>query len=158
MLHAVYYDTPGLDLAARHITLRRRTGGTDASWHLKLPAELRDIVLAIVRDRPLVAAARIATSRTIDVLYGSDGTALAEFSDDHVSASADGEDIEQRWREWELELAEDAIARGSADEQLLARLSKPAARCRCGTCGACVETGAGARLVAERAETGPGLG
>jgi hypothetical protein len=43
--------------------------------------------------------ARIATSRTIDVLYGSDGTALAEFSDDHVSASADGQDTEQRWRE-----------------------------------------------------------
>ena len=45
------------------------------------------------------------------------------FADDHVSASADGQDTEQRWREWELELAEDAIARGSADEQLLARLS-----------------------------------
>ena len=145
MLHAVYYDTPGLDLAAHHITLRRRTGGTDAGWHLKLPAgpvarteirtglgnggddevpaELRDVVLAIVRDRTVVPVARIATSRTIDVLYGSDGTALAEFSDDHVSASADGQDTEQRWREWELELAEDAIARGSADEQLLARLS-----------------------------------
>ena len=37
-LTAVYLDTPGLDLAAAHITLRRRTGGTDAGWHLKLPA------------------------------------------------------------------------------------------------------------------------
>ena len=37
-LRAVYYDTPGQDLAAHHITLRRRTGGTDAGWHLKLPA------------------------------------------------------------------------------------------------------------------------
>ena len=26
------------DLAARGITLRRRTGGSDAGWHLKLPA------------------------------------------------------------------------------------------------------------------------
>jgi CYTH domain-containing protein len=90
MLHAVYYDTPGLDLAAHHITLRRRTGGTDAGWHLKLPAgpvarteirtglgnggdddvpaELRDVVLAIVRDRPVVPVARIATSRTICVV------------------------------------------------------------------------------------------
>jgi CHAD domain-containing protein len=144
-LHAVYYDTPGRDLAAHHITVRRRTGGTDSGWHLKLPArrdarteirtalgnggddevpaELRDVVLAIVRDRPMEPVARIVTSRTIDVLYGSDGTALAEFSDDHVTASADGEDTQQRWREWELELAEDAIAMGSADEQLLARLS-----------------------------------
>ena len=37
-LDAVYYDTPGHDLATHHITLRRRTGGTDAGWHLKLPA------------------------------------------------------------------------------------------------------------------------
>jgi inorganic triphosphatase YgiF len=36
-LTAVYQDTPGLDLAAARITLRRRTGGTDAGWHLKLP-------------------------------------------------------------------------------------------------------------------------
>ena len=37
-LRAVYFDTPGLGLAAARITLRRRTGGTDAGWHLKLPA------------------------------------------------------------------------------------------------------------------------
>lgn len=37
-LTAIYLDTPGLDLAAAHITLRRRSGGTDDGWHLKLPA------------------------------------------------------------------------------------------------------------------------
>ena len=37
-LEAVYFDTPGHDLAAHRVTLRRRTGGTDAGWHLKLPA------------------------------------------------------------------------------------------------------------------------
>ena len=37
-LEAVYFDTPGHDLAAHHVTLRRRTGGADAGWHLKLPA------------------------------------------------------------------------------------------------------------------------
>ena len=37
-LDAVYFDTPGRDLAAHRITLRRRTGGSDAGWHLKLPA------------------------------------------------------------------------------------------------------------------------
>ncbi len=36
-LDAVYFDTAGHDLAAHRITLRRRTGGTDAGWHLKLP-------------------------------------------------------------------------------------------------------------------------
>ncbi|MGK2855182.1 MAG: CYTH domain-containing protein, partial [Microbacteriaceae bacterium] len=37
-LEAVYFDTPGYDLAARRVTLRRRTGGADAGWHVKLPA------------------------------------------------------------------------------------------------------------------------
>src|SRR5579875_2455984 len=36
-LDAVYYDTPDLRLAAAGITLRRRAGGPDAGWHLKLP-------------------------------------------------------------------------------------------------------------------------
>ena len=137
-LDAVYFDTPGHDLAAHHVTLRRRTGGPDAGWHLKLPAgpdartevraplddgeaasaeevpeALRDVVLAIVRDRPLGPVARITTSRTVDMLYGPDGEALAEFSDDQVTAWAAGRaddeagtGAEQRWREWELELAE----------------------------------------------------
>ncbi|MCG7605996.1 MULTISPECIES: CYTH and CHAD domain-containing protein [Mycobacterium] len=123
-LDAVYFDTPDRDLAAHRITLRRRTGGSDAGWHLKLPAgadtrteiraplgtatdtvpeDLRDVVLAIVRDRPVSPVARISTRRSVQVLHGSDGTALAEFCDDRVTASAiDGD--EQSWREWELEL------------------------------------------------------
>ncbi|MGW4098181.1 CYTH and CHAD domain-containing protein [Mycobacterium sp. NPDC004974] len=123
-LDAVYFDTPNRDLAAHRITLRRRTGGPDAGWHLKLPAgvdtrtevrtplgtatdtvpeDLRDIVLAIVRDRPLAPVARISTQRSVEVLHGADGVALAEFCDDRVTASAIGGE-EQRWREWELEL------------------------------------------------------
>ena len=112
-LDAVYYDTAGQDLAAHKITLRRRTGGSDAGWHLKLPAgpdartevrlplgdaeegpddsvpaELRDIVAAIVRDRPLAPVARISTTRHIQLLHGADGNALAEFCDDQVTAAA----------------------------------------------------------------------
>ena len=131
LLDAVYFDTPGRDLARHRITLRRRTGGPDAGWHLKLPAgpdtrtevrvplegdvqdgataavpeSLRDVVLAIVRDRPLAPVARISTSRAVEMLYGPDGSAVAEFCDDQVTASAVGGD-EQQWREWELELAE----------------------------------------------------
>ena len=114
-LDAVYFDTPAHDLAARRVTLRRRTGGTDAGWHLKLPAgqdartevrmplgdadddavpdELLDVVLAIVRDRPVGPVARISTTRMVDVLYGLGDVALAEFCDDDVVARAeDGED------------------------------------------------------------------
>lgn len=141
-LDAVYFDTPGHDLATHRITLRRRTGGGDAGWHLKLPAgpdartevrmppggdevpeELRDIVLAIVRDRPLEPIARITTDRTVEVLRAADGTALAEFCDDQVTASANGETGEQRWREWELELTGDAHGAGIAGGVLLKRLS-----------------------------------
>jgi len=39
-LSATYFDTADGRLAASKITLRRRTGGTDAGWHLKLPADL----------------------------------------------------------------------------------------------------------------------
>jgi CHAD domain-containing protein len=143
-LDAVYFDTPGRDLAAHHITLRRRTGGADAGWHLKLPAgpeartevraplgdsqdavpgPLRDVVMAIVRDRPLAPVARITTNRTVDVMRGANGTALAEFSDDEVTAWAGGADNQQQWREWEIELAEEGIKEGSADRALLDRLS-----------------------------------
>ena len=133
-LDAVYFDTPGRDLARHRITMRRRTGGPDEGWHLKLPAgpdtrtevraplqddvpeSLRDVVLAIVRDNPLSPVARISTSRTVEMLYGPEGSAVAEFCDDQVTASAEGGD-EQSWREWELELVE------SADTGLLDRLT-----------------------------------
>src|SRR5215469_7918332 len=36
-LAATYFDTAGERLAANKITLRRRTGGSDEGWHLKLP-------------------------------------------------------------------------------------------------------------------------
>jgi CHAD domain-containing protein len=145
-LDATYFDTPTQDLARNKITLRRRTGGHDAGWHLKLPAgpdartevrapldasdhdtvptELRDIVLAIVRERPLEPVARISTERETQVLYGADGAALAEFSNDHVTAWAagdsDAQPAEQEWREWELELVEN---NGAPDTELLSRLS-----------------------------------
>ena len=37
-LEAVYHDTDDLRLAQAGVTLRRRRGGDDAGWHLKLPA------------------------------------------------------------------------------------------------------------------------
>src|SRR5215475_5052938 len=36
-LEATYFDTPELRLVRHGITLRRRTGGADDGWHLKLP-------------------------------------------------------------------------------------------------------------------------
>ncbi len=149
-LDAIYFDTPAQDLARNKVTLRRRTGGSDAGWHVKLPAgpdarteirapleagpdadtapdELLDVVLAIVRDRPVRPVARITTQRESQMLYDADGAALAEFSNDHVTAwSAGGSDgpdsgpAEQHWREWEVELV---ATNGAADGELLTRLS-----------------------------------
>jgi CHAD domain-containing protein len=159
-LDAVYYDTAARDLASRRITLRRRTGGEDAGWHLKLPAaadartevrlplgvangsdddhedvptQLVDVVMAIVRDRPLNPVARITTTRHVHELYGADDAALAEFCDDQVTASRaatpDAPEVEQRWREWELELAQPATNPELMDElsdRLLGAGARPA--------------------------------
>jgi CHAD domain-containing protein len=106
-LEATYFDTEGLDLARHRVTLRRRTGGGDAGWHLKLPAgpdsrrELRrplgratrtpptvllDPVRALVRDRPLIPVAAVRTRRVEHALLGPDGVVLAVACDDTVSA------------------------------------------------------------------------
>jgi hypothetical protein len=39
-LSATYHDTPDHRLLGARVTLRRRTGGHDAGWHLKLPPEV----------------------------------------------------------------------------------------------------------------------
>lgn len=144
-LRAVYFDTPARDLAAKKVTLRRRSGGSDQGWHLKLPAgtdartevraplgaadasqdsvpdQLRDVVLAIVRDRPLQPVAQITTTRHVHLLCGHDGAVLAEFCDDEVAASlAEHSEEIQRWREWEIELVG---PQATANTELLDRLS-----------------------------------
>ncbi len=131
-LEAIYFDTRHLALAARGMTLRRRTGGPDAGWHLKLPhgpgkrteihsplgnadtvpGELLDRVLAYTRGHAVAAIATLTTGRTSYALYGSDGHRVAEFVDDHVRAqSMLGERRELEWREWEVELppSDDAV-------------------------------------------------
>ncbi|MDQ3664447.1 MAG: CYTH domain-containing protein, partial [Actinomycetota bacterium] len=129
-LHATYFDTAELALAAAGITVRRRTGGDDAGWHLKLPdgnghrdelrvplgraartvpKPLRTVVRALSRDRPLAAVATVRTRRCVHRLLDVDGRVLAEVCDDTVSAStpASGDaGDEVRWREWEVELVD----------------------------------------------------
>lgn len=128
-LDATYLDTPGLVLLHAGVTLRRRTGGADEGWHLKLPtgvpesrrelheplgdgpdrppAALLDLVAGWTRGIEVAPVARIRTQRTTHRLVGPDGRVLAELADDRVTgqpAQLGGE--EQRWREWEVELVE----------------------------------------------------
>ncbi|WP_330238745.1 CYTH and CHAD domain-containing protein [Streptomyces sp. NBC_00525] len=125
-LDAVYYDTGDLRLAAAGVTLRRRTGGADAGWHLKLPvaAHVRDEIRAplsdtpparltvLIRSRtldaPVVPVVRLRSARDVHVLTAPDGTALAELSVDEVRAERlHGGDRTAAWTEIEVELADD---------------------------------------------------
>lgn len=129
-LSAIYYDTEDLRLTRSKITLRRRTGGPDDGWHIKLPAEqgrlelrhelsepvdgqyqvpeeLLAQVRSLVRTRPLKPIAQIDNNRTETTLSGEDGAAVAEFSDDSVTAwSLLPGGTRTEWREWEMELAD----------------------------------------------------
>jgi len=127
-LLATYFDTPGLALATAGVTLRRRTGGEDAGWHLKLPMHgarleiavplgravrnppvaLRHVVAGLVRDDSLAPVVTIHTNRTVHGLHGERGLVLAEVADDRVSAEsvdpgAPGPAL-LTWREVEVEL------------------------------------------------------
>lgn len=130
-LSATYYDTPDERLAASKVTLRRRTGGTDEGWHMKLPAgqdtrrelqvplsdgqevpeRLAAHVAEITAGSPLVPIALLDTERTVVTLTGSDGRVVAEIADDVVTArrltgDAAGEPL--RWREIEVEVPDRA--------------------------------------------------
>lgn len=121
-LRATYLDTPGLDLVRSRVTLRRRRGGTDEGWHLKLPrrdgartelhaplvgdrlvvpAGHRATVAAIVGDAPLVPVAELSTRRVEQDLCDAAGHVHAVLCDDTVVATPSG----RTWRELEVELA-----------------------------------------------------
>ena len=137
-LTATYLDTADLRLAAAGVTLRRRTGGPDAGWHLKLPqgpdrlevqrppgrsatrapADLVALVRSVVRDRPLAPVARIRTVRRVHRLLAEDGSTLVEVADDQVVGETLGEQpITSSWREVEAELVE-------GDRRMLRRVGK----------------------------------
>jgi CHAD domain-containing protein len=128
-LDATYFDTDDLRLARSGVTLRRRAGGDDAGWHLKLPvdADTRDelqlplgrstaqpparlvsLTRVYTRGRRLEPVAKLVTKRRRWTLTGTDGHELAELADDQVHGigfhPASGE---LDWRELEIELVGD---------------------------------------------------
>lgn len=129
-LVANYFDTPDYVLAQVGITLRRRTGGTDSGWHLKVPAAahrrieihaeltdsrspllvpeaLRAEIAQVVGLRPLLPVAELRTHRIERELSTQRGGAvLGVLCDDTVLAlrpTPEGERT-HRWRELEVEL------------------------------------------------------
>ncbi len=128
-LDAIYYDTECLDLLRSRMTLRRRTGGPDEGWHLKMPAtdgrtevtlplgagapgqvpaELAGLVRGAARGRDLVPVARVQNDRTVRHLLDASGGTLIEVADDHVTGTRllDGESPATAWRELEAEIVD----------------------------------------------------
>lgn len=126
-LSATYYDTESLALASGRVTLRRRTGGTDAGWHLKLPGDgearaeihralgrgtrppiaLVHAVTALTLGAPLVPVAEVDTTRTARNLLDAEGNVLAELADDVVAAQRlQPPGPPTTWREIEVELVD----------------------------------------------------
>ncbi|WP_377271456.1 CHAD domain-containing protein [Peterkaempfera sp. SMS 1(5)a] len=144
-LDATYYDTADLSLVAQGVTLRRRTGGGDAGWHLKLPlgpdtreevrlplgegtavpGELTALVRARTRGQELHPVVRLVSVREVCTLDDADGRTLAEVSHDQVEAhrlgpAAPAEAAVLEWSEVEVELAAGSVELLDTVEQQLA--------------------------------------
>jgi inorganic triphosphatase YgiF len=131
-LSATYYDTENLDLHRHRITLRRRVGGGDEGWHLKLPvrkdtrqelhapldeggagsvpARLTAQVEDITAGQPLRPIAILDTERTVVTVPGPAGEPVLEIADDQVTATRLGDPDEEpvTWREVEVEVVSEA--------------------------------------------------
>lgn len=128
-LEATYVDTDDLALTRAGVSLRRRTGGDDEGWHLKLPtaadpgsgrdeihrplgatenvpARLARPVTGWTRGRALEPVAVVRTERTTRLLLDVDGATLAEVADDRVTGVPTDEGPGTSWRELEIELVE----------------------------------------------------
>ena len=156
-LIAEYYDTEDLRLIRAGITLRRREGGADEGWHLKLPSdsasargassrrelrlplgrpgdpvpdELARLVRAYTRGAALRPVARVETRRRSRTLRDAAGHSLAEVAEDEVAAQTLGASTAlSRWNEVEVELTDGApgLLR-AADKRLRDAGLRPAAR------------------------------
>ena len=127
-MSATYFDTEDLDLNRHKITLRRRVGGDDEGWHLKLPvrkdtrqelhapldegdtgsvpARLAAQVEDITAGQRLRPIAILDTDRTVWTLTSAAGDALVEVADDQVTAVklSETDSTPLTWREVEVEV------------------------------------------------------
>lgn len=140
---AAYHDTVDLRLFRWRATLRRREGGTDEGWHLKLPvtgaepstrdelhmplsagspgfvpAELADIVSPMARGERLQPVVVVQTFRTPLVLLDADGVPSAELVDDRVTVLDLTGQVIDSFREIEVE------ALDSGDDEALRMLDR----------------------------------
>ena len=122
-LESTYFDTPERRLLEFGVTLRRRVGGGETGWQLKVPAgsartelqskstrptipkDLSGAVAGLRGDRELLPVASVSTTRTGRRVVDADGEVLFEIADDDVQTTTLGEEATTRaWREVEVEL------------------------------------------------------
>ncbi|CCG01065.1 CYTH domain-containing protein [Blastococcus saxobsidens] len=153
-LAAVYHDTADLRLVRGRVTLRRRTGGPDEGWHLKLPAgtarrelhlpldrglgtappELLEMVADLLQGERPAPVVVLRTRRVVTALRDASGRVLAELADDTVTATvaAGGQDEApevRSWREVEVELVDgDEPLLSAVGDALVAAGAQPSPR------------------------------
>lgn len=122
-LDNTYFDTPGAGLRLFGVTLRRRVGGSETGWQLKvpngtartelqsgsrtktLPSVLAKSVAGLQAGERLGPVAVVKTTRTASRVLNADGELVVEIADDQVaSGPPDGESMLHSWREVEVEL------------------------------------------------------
>jgi CHAD domain-containing protein len=131
-LTANYWDTPDLRLVRSGMSLRHRNGPGESGWTVKLPegeegpalvrrelsfeggsgavpAGAVSLLRAEVRDQPLAPVSRLVTVRRRVELRDAEGVKVAEVDDDEVSVF-EGRRLAARFREVEVEIADDAPA------------------------------------------------
>ena len=126
-LDALYYDTGDVRLAGAGVTMRRRTGGADDGWHLKVPGEgegrlehglpLGEVadgppqefvaqVAHLTGGEPLRPICRVRTTRLERLVDGPEGP-VASVCDDRVTTdNLLDPRLDQSWHELEVELTE----------------------------------------------------
>ncbi len=151
-LSATYFDTEDLDLHRNRVTLRRRVGGTDEGWHLKLPvrkdtrqerhapldeggtgsvpARLATLVEDISKGQRLRPIAILDTERTVVTVPGPAGEPAVEIADDRVTGTRFGEAEGQpvSWREIEVEVLSEGPEASGLVEAIGRELRKAGAR------------------------------
>jgi len=122
-LDSTYFDTPSAGLRIFGITLRRRVGGSETGWQLKvpngtartelqsgsraktLPSGLAKGVEGLLAGESLDPVAAIMTTRAAYRVINADGQLVFEVADDQVkSGPPDGESMLHSWHEVEVEL------------------------------------------------------
>ena len=121
-LISTYFDTADAALRLFGVTLRRRIGGSDTGWQLKVPTgtsrtelqsgartktvpgALAEAVSGLLAGDAVAPVATVHTQRTAYRVLDADDQLVLEVADDQVESAVAGADLPARsWRQVEIE-------------------------------------------------------